>query len=145
MSWVIWTCQTLWIWSEIKSLAFWRNQFKVTSSKITWALLGYVWDFRFVSSQILFVFVFLPVEILFNFKTGKSFAWKVNPDTKPGFFLTPAAEKTKTQGQNSSKKLNLWEDVPSHLQNSRKKLKLMKFFPYLEKYRQNWVFFLSFS
>ena len=26
---------------------------------------------------------------------------------KPGFFLTPAAEKTKTQAQNSRKKLNL--------------------------------------
>ena len=44
-------------------------------------------------------------------------------------FLTPAAEKTKTQGQNSRKKLNLWEDVPSHMQNSRKKLKLIKFSP----------------
>ena len=26
-------------------------------------------------------------------------------DVKPGFFLTPPAEKTKTLGQNSSKKL----------------------------------------
>ena len=46
-----------------------------------------------------------------------------------GFFLTPAAEKTITQGQNSRKKLSLWEDVPSQMQNSRKKLKLMKFSP----------------
>ena len=35
-------------------------------------------------------------------------------------FLTPPAERTKTQVQNSRKKLNLWEDFPSHLQNSRK-------------------------
>ena len=46
---------------------------------------------------------------------------------RPGFFLTSAAEKTKTQGQNSSKKLK--EKKPasrSHLtpicKNSRKKL-----------------------
>ena len=38
-----------------------------------------------------------------------------------GFFLTPAAEKTKTQEKNSRKKLNLWEDFPSNLENSRKK------------------------
>jgi len=55
---------------------------------------------------------------------------ELNKHLVQAFFLTPAAEKTKTQGQNSSKKLkeklNLWEDVPSHLQNSRKKLNFMK-------------------
>ena len=45
--------------------------------------------------------------------------------TTTGFFFTPPAEKTKTQRQNSSKKLNLWEDFPSHVQNSRKKIKFI--------------------
>ena len=35
-----------------------------------------------------------------------------------GLFLTPPVEKTKTQAKNST--LNLWEDFPSHVQNSRK-------------------------
>ena len=50
-----------------------------------------------------------------------------------GFFLTSALKKIKTQGQNSSKKLKektqLWEDFPSHVQNSRKKLKFIKKIP----------------
>ena len=41
------------------------------------------------------------------------------------FFLTPAAEKTKTQektqAKNSRKKLNLSEDFPSKSENSKKK------------------------
>ena len=32
-----------------------------------------------------------------------------------GFFSTPPAKKTKAQGQKSRKKLNLWEDFPSHV------------------------------
>ena len=56
------------------------------------------------------------------------------------FFLTPAAEKTKTQGQNSSKKLNLWEDVPSHMQNSRKKLNFMKLSHQNSKFSKGWRF-----
>ena len=51
------------------------------------------------------------------------------------FFSTPPAKKTKTQGQNSSKKLKknlkLWEDSPSHMQNSRKKLNFMNFSSFL--------------
>ena len=39
----------------------------------------------------------------------------------PGFFLTTATEKTKTQEKNSSQKLNIWEDFPSKIENSRKK------------------------
>ena len=35
-------------------------------------------------------------------------------------FLTPAAEKTKTQAENSRKKLNLWEDFPSKLETQEK-------------------------
>ena len=41
------------------------------------------------------------------------------------FFLTPAAAKAKTHAKNSRKKLNLWEDFPSKLENSRKKLRFL--------------------
>ena len=54
---------------------------------------------------------------------------KPDPLLMQAFYLTPAAEKTKTQEKNSSqelkKKLNLWEDFPSKLEKSRKKLKFL--------------------
>ena len=55
-----------------------------------------------------------------------------------GFFLTPAAEKTKTQGQNSSKKLKEktqplgGRSLP--YAKLKKKLKLMKFSPQNSKF-----------
>ena len=55
------------------------------------------------------------------------------------FFLTPAAEKTKTQGQNSSKKLKekthpLGGRSLPFAKLKKKKLKLMKFTPQNSKF-----------
>ena len=41
---------------------------------------------------------------------------------RQALFLTSAVEKTKTQAQNSSQKLKLWEAFPKKVNNSRKKL-----------------------
>ena len=61
-----------------------------------------------------------------------------------GFFLTSTAEKTKTQGQNSRKKLNLWEDFPSHVQNSRKILKFIKKFLKTQNFQRGGSFYAIF-
>ena len=68
---------------------------------------------------------------------------------KAGFFFwhRPPKKlklKDKTQAKNSRKKLNLWEDFPSHVQNSRKKLKFIKKFLQNSKFSKGWLFLCHF-